>query len=76
MTFHVTFTEAEDGPVVVECPVLPGCVSQGRTEEEAPRNIEGAIMAWLWTKDQEAIFSLASPRAHRSDRPTVFAAPS
>jgi len=28
---------------VSECPAIPGCVSQGRTEEEAVKNIQDAI---------------------------------
>ncbi len=37
----------EDGMYVVECPALPGCVSQGRTREEALRNIQDAIRGYL-----------------------------
>ena len=43
----VTLEQGEDGYVVVECPSLPGCVSQGRTEEEALSNIKEAIELWL-----------------------------
>ena len=35
MIVHVTLEPAEDGWIVAECPALPGCVSQGRNEEEA-----------------------------------------
>jgi len=35
MMFHVTLDKAEDGWIVAECPALPGCVSQGKDEEEA-----------------------------------------
>jgi predicted RNase H-like HicB family nuclease len=41
--FLVTLTVGEDGYIVAECPALPGCVSQGETEEEALRNIREAI---------------------------------
>ena len=34
MNFHVTLEQAEDGWIVVECPALPGCVSQGADERE------------------------------------------
>lgn len=54
MVFHVTIEEAEDGWLVVECPALPGCVSQGKTEAEALANIKEAIVAWLWAEDQKA----------------------
>jgi len=55
MVFHVTLDKAEDGWVVVECPALPGCVSQGKDEQEALANIKEAIAAWLWAEDQKAI---------------------
>ena len=35
MIFHVIMERAEDGWFVVECPALPGCVSQGK-DETAP----------------------------------------
>jgi predicted RNase H-like HicB family nuclease len=37
----------EDGFWVAECPSLPGCVSQGRTKEEAVRNIREAIEGYI-----------------------------
>ena len=55
MIFHVKVEQAEDGWFVVECPALPGCVSQGKTEEEALANIQEAIVAWLWAEDQKAV---------------------
>lgn len=45
--FLVTLERDEDGWIVVECPALPGCVSQGRTETEALTNIREAIQASL-----------------------------
>jgi hypothetical protein len=35
MIFHLTLDHAEDGWIVIEGPALPGCVSQGKDEEEA-----------------------------------------
>ncbi len=43
MRFVVTVDQDEDGVYVVECPAIPGCVSQGKSEEEALENIEDAI---------------------------------
>lgn len=43
MRFVVTLTQDEDGVYVAECPAIPGCISQGKTEEEALKNIEEAI---------------------------------
>lgn len=37
----------EDGYFVAECPSLPGCISQGRTKEEALSNIRQAIAAYI-----------------------------
>jgi predicted RNase H-like HicB family nuclease len=48
--FLVTIERDEAGFVVVECPALPGCVSQGRTEAEALSNIREAIEASLGTR--------------------------
>lgn len=58
MIFHVTLEQAEDGWIVAECPALPGCVSQGKDEEEALANIKEAITAWLWAEDQKATAAL------------------
>ena len=33
--------------IVAECPAIPGCVSQGQTEEEALANIREAIVVCL-----------------------------
>ena len=60
MIFHVTLDQAEDGWVVAECPALPGCVSQGKDEQEALDNIKEAITAWLWAEDQKAMKALPS----------------
>jgi len=59
MIFHVTLEQAEDDWVVVECPALPGCVSQGKDEKEAVDNIKEAITAWLWAEDQKAMKALS-----------------
>lgn len=47
MRFKILITEGEDGWLVVECPSLPGCVSQGRTMDEALENIKDAIQGCL-----------------------------
>lgn len=43
MKFLVTIFQDEDGVYIAECPAIPGCVSQGETEEEAEANIQDAI---------------------------------
>ena len=42
-TYIVTLSLGEDGYIVAECPALPGCVSQGKTRDEALKNIREAI---------------------------------
>ncbi len=54
MMFHVTLEHGEDGWITAECPALPGCVSQGASEEEAVRNIREAITAWMYAEDLKA----------------------
>ena len=43
MNLPVVLTPGEDGWVVAQCPVLPGCISQGRTRDEALSNVREAI---------------------------------
>jgi antitoxin HicB len=47
MKFRVVIEPDEDGMFVAECPVLPGCVSQGATRAEAIANIQDAIQGYL-----------------------------
>jgi predicted RNase H-like HicB family nuclease len=44
---QVVLYPGEDGFWVVECPSLPGCVSQGTTKEEAITNIKEAIDLYI-----------------------------
>ncbi|OQX72806.1 MAG: HicB family protein [Bacteroidetes bacterium 4484_249] len=57
MVFRISLEKAEDDWFVVECPALPGCVSQGKDEEEAIKNIKEAIIAWLWAEDLKSLKS-------------------
>jgi predicted RNase H-like HicB family nuclease len=45
--FAITLEQDEDGFIIVSCPALPGCHSQGRTEEEAVNNIKEAIRGYV-----------------------------
>jgi predicted RNase H-like HicB family nuclease len=47
MKFIVSLERDETGMIVAQCPSIPGCVSQGRTEEEALENIREAIAGCL-----------------------------
>jgi predicted RNase H-like HicB family nuclease len=50
MKFNVTLDRDEDGMLVIECPSIPGCVSQGETKAEALENMKDAI-AYNHSKD-------------------------
>jgi predicted RNase H-like HicB family nuclease len=56
MRFQVTLDRDESGAWVVECPAIPGCVSQGETRAEALSNIQEAIALCL---EVRAVFSPA-----------------
>ena len=47
MKFIVNLDRDETGMLVAECPAIPGCISQGKTEAEALANIRDAIEACL-----------------------------
>ena len=47
MKYRILIEQDEDGVFVVEVPSLPGCVSQGRTRQEAIDNAKEAIAAYL-----------------------------
>lgn len=44
---RVLIEQDEDGMFVISCPSLPGCVSQGKTREDAVQNIQDAIQGYL-----------------------------
>jgi len=55
MIFNVTIDRDEDGVFVVECPSIPGCVSQGKTKEEAVENIKDAIKLCLEVRAEKGL---------------------
>lgn len=55
MKFLVTIEKDEAGYYVVECPALPGCVTQGKSRDEALANIREAILASLETRQSEGL---------------------
>ena len=50
MKLLVSLEPDQNGMIVAECPAIPGCVSQGRTEAEALDNIREAITGCLETR--------------------------
>lgn len=55
MKFSVTLDRDEDGVWIVECPSIPGCVSQGETKQEALENIKDAIAACLQVRAERGM---------------------
>jgi predicted RNase H-like HicB family nuclease len=55
MKFPVTIYQDEEGWYVVECPVIPGCMSQGKTEEETLQNIRKAIQLCLEVRREQGM---------------------
>jgi antitoxin HicB len=47
MKYRIIIERDEDGAFVVECPSLPGCISQGTTRKEAIENVQDAIRGYL-----------------------------
>ena len=62
MKFLVTISQDEDGVFVAECPAIPGCVSQGKTEQEAERNIREAIKECLAVRAERGIPLMVTTR--------------
>jgi len=65
--FRVVFTPGEDGYIVAECVDLPGCMSQGKTEQEALENIEDAIKACLSVILEDALLRVGGPQSDIGD---------
>ena len=55
MKVITTITQDEDGVFVAECPVIPGCISQGRSEEEALANLREAISLCLEVRREKGM---------------------
>jgi len=55
MRFIITIFQDEDGMYIAECPAIPGCVSQGATEQEAEKNIQEAIKECLEVRAEKGM---------------------
>ena len=55
MQLRILLEEDEGGWFVASCPDLPGCVSQGKSIEEATANIKEAIEGYLESITEDAI---------------------
>lgn len=74
---QVVLHPGEDGYWVVECPSLPGCISQGETRDAAIANIKEAIREYVAALEEDGLpvpegcrgvhrttLSLVSAKAH------------
>lgn len=55
MKFMATFDRDEDGVWIAECPSIPGCVSQGKTKQEALKNVKEAIQLCLEVRAERGL---------------------
>lgn len=62
MDFIVTLEQDEDGVWIAECPAIPGCVSQGSTQDEAVENVRKAILLCLEVRGE---LKMSRPREVR-----------
>jgi len=53
MKLQVIITKGENGYYVAEIPVIPGCISQGKTKKEAIKNIKEAAALCLECREEE-----------------------
>lgn len=55
MRFQVVLEPSDEGVFTVYVPALPGCISEGETEEEALENIREAIELYLEPVEDDLI---------------------
>jgi predicted RNase H-like HicB family nuclease len=55
MTLKAIVHEAEEGGFWAEVPALPGCVTQGETEEELRSNLLEAVELWFEAGEASAV---------------------
>ncbi|KWT85005.1 type II toxin-antitoxin system HicB family antitoxin [Candidatus Magnetominusculus xianensis] len=57
MKLQLHIEQDEAGYFVVAVPALPGCLSQGKTKEEAIKNVHEAIEGWLEVMSSKSEYS-------------------
>jgi len=55
MKFFITIFRDEDGVFIAECPSIPGCIIQGKTEQKAESNIREAIKECLEVRAEKGM---------------------
>ena len=72
MKLHVVVEEDESGYFAAEVPALPGCLSQGKTREEAIANVKEAIEGWLEVMEaKQAIDTQRTMRLSSDGHPSL-----
>ncbi|MFQ5813525.1 MAG: type II toxin-antitoxin system HicB family antitoxin [Anaerolineae bacterium] len=66
MTLKVILEKGANGYIIAECPQIPGCMSQGKTKEEALANIKDAVQACLKVMMEDMIAASTVPTAARA----------
>ena len=64
MKFKIVLEKDEDGWFVATCPSLPGCVSQGKTEKQALKNMKEAIQLHVNSLAEDGIH-LITPKGKK-----------
>ncbi len=62
LLFPVIIEKDEDNFYVVECPLFKGCYSQGKTLDEALKNIKEVILLCLEEKENQEIIKNYQPK--------------
>lgn len=66
LNFKIVLEKDEDGWIVATCPSLPGCVSQGKTEKQALKNMKEAIELHLQALAEDGI-PIQSKRGNKKE---------
>lgn len=54
-TFTAVFTPADEGGFTAYVPLLPGCISEGNTLEEAQKNIQEATELYIESLEEDGV---------------------
>jgi predicted RNase H-like HicB family nuclease len=55
MKFKISIEQDEDGCYIATCPSLPGCISQGKSEKQAIKNMKEAIELHIKTLSEDGL---------------------
>ncbi len=62
MKLQVTIVTDEDGIFIAECPSIPGCISQGKTMDEAMKNIMEAAKECIAAREEQGMSPTVTTR--------------